>query len=84
MALEAKPGQSLRVTVSKHITRESARKTVERLFLRDRAVSHPIAQREANFIELGAIAHVHSVEPRLQHLSGNMSNGQLKHAAKAF
>jgi hypothetical protein len=52
MAIEAKPGQSLRVTVSKSITRESARKTIERLFLKDRAIADPIAAREANFKDL--------------------------------
>ena len=52
MALAAKPGQTVRVTITKNITRESARKTLERLFMQDRAVARPIEVRSANFIEL--------------------------------
>lgn len=52
MAINAKPGQSLQVTVSKSINRAGARKTIERLFLKDRAISDPIDAREANFKEL--------------------------------
>src|SRR4051812_48271775 len=52
MALDLKPGQTIRVTVSKNINRESARKTLERLFLQDKSVAKPIAVRSANFIEL--------------------------------
>ncbi len=52
MAMEFKPGQTVRVTVSKNITRDAARKTIQRLFLQDKAVSGPIAVRSANFIEL--------------------------------
>jgi hypothetical protein len=49
MALDLQPGQTVRVTISKHINRESARKTLERLFLKDKAISGPIAAREKNF-----------------------------------
>jgi len=49
MALDLKPGQTVRVTISKNITRESARKTLERLFLKDKAISGPIAARSRNF-----------------------------------
>lgn len=52
MAIEAKPGQTVRVTISKQITREAARKTLERLFMSDRAVARPIEVRSANFIPL--------------------------------
>jgi hypothetical protein len=49
MAIDLKPGQTVRVTISKHIHRDAARKTLERLFLQDKAVSGPIAVRERNF-----------------------------------
>lgn len=52
MAIDAKPGQTLRVTISKTINRESARKTIERLFLKDKALAAPLAARSANFKEL--------------------------------
>ena len=52
MATELKPGQTVRVTVSKNINRAAARKTLERLFLKDKAVSGPIEVRSANFKEL--------------------------------
>lgn len=49
MAIEAKSGQTVRVTISKRINRESARKTIERLFMKDKAISQPIALRSRNF-----------------------------------
>jgi len=52
MALNLKTGKTVRVTISKTITRESARKTIERLFMRDKAISKPIAARSRNFEEL--------------------------------
>jgi hypothetical protein len=52
MANDLKPGQTVRVTINKKITRESARKTLERLFMTDKAVAGPIARRSRNFIEL--------------------------------
>jgi len=52
MAIAAKPGQTLQVTVSKHINRASARKTIERVFMLDKAVSKPISRRSRNFKEL--------------------------------
>src|SRR5882724_4573463 len=52
MAIAAKPGQTLQVTVSKHINRASAKKTIERLFMLDKAVSKPLARRSRNFKEL--------------------------------
>ena len=52
MAIELKPGQTVRVTVSKNISRAAARKTIERLFLQDKTVRKPIEKRSANFKEL--------------------------------
>ena len=52
MALKLQSGKSVRVTISKAITRAAARKTLERLFMRDKAISGPIALRSRNFIEL--------------------------------
>jgi hypothetical protein len=52
MALELKAGQTIRVTISKSIARASARKTIERLFLKDKAVTGPIRQRSRNFIAI--------------------------------
>jgi hypothetical protein len=49
MAIQAKPGQSLRVTISKTITRASARKTIERLFMKDKAIAGPVEVRSRNF-----------------------------------
>lgn len=52
MATELKPGGNVRVTIKKTITRESARKTLERLFMKDSTVSGPIEARSSNFIPL--------------------------------
>ena len=52
MAQDLKAGQTVRVTISKTINRDSARKTIERLFRKDKAVVAPIEAREANFKEL--------------------------------
>jgi hypothetical protein len=52
MAIDVQPGQTVRVTVNKTIKRESARKTLERLFMQDKAVSGPIEVRSRNFKEL--------------------------------
>ena len=52
MAIEAKSGQTLRITINKHINRASARKTIERLFMLDKSISKPIARRSRNFKEL--------------------------------
>jgi hypothetical protein len=51
MAQDIKPGQTLRVTISKTINRDSARKTLERLFLQDKAIRLPIDVRSKNFQE---------------------------------
>lgn len=52
MATELKPGQTVRVTVSKSINRQAARKTLERLFMQDKAITRPLDTRSANFKEL--------------------------------
>jgi hypothetical protein len=52
MALDIKPGTTVRVTVSKTINRASARKTIERLFMKDKTISRPMALRSRNFKEL--------------------------------
>ncbi len=51
MAIDVKPGQTIRVKISKNINRQSARKTLERLFFQDKAIRTPIEAREANFEE---------------------------------
>src|SRR3954454_21605124 len=52
MALDLKPGVTVRVTVSKNINRDAARKTLERLFMKDKSIAKPIDQRSRNFEEL--------------------------------
>lgn len=52
MALNLKPGQSVRVKISKHVSRASAVKTLERLFMNDKKIAGPIEARSANFKEL--------------------------------
>ena len=51
MALDLKPGATVRVTINKTIKRDAARKTLERLFMRDKAIAGPIAARSRNFKE---------------------------------
>src|SRR5256714_12528794 len=46
------PGQTVRVTITKLINRAAARKTIERLFLKDRTQSDPLKRRSVNFIPL--------------------------------
>ena len=52
MAMELKPGTTVRVTINKNITRESARKTLIRLFMKDKAVAKPLERRSRNFKEI--------------------------------
>ncbi len=52
MAMELKSGQDIRVTIKKNINRDAARKTLERLFMKDRAVAGPMEKRSRNFKEL--------------------------------
>ncbi len=51
MPFEFKSGTSLKVTISKAVNREAARKTLERLFMTDKAVAAPIHAREKNFAD---------------------------------
>ena len=46
------PGQTVRVTIKKLINRAAARKTIERLFMKDRTHSDPLQRRAVNFIPL--------------------------------
>jgi hypothetical protein len=50
--MDLKPGQTVRVTISKTINRAAARKTIERLFLKDKSITKPLALRSRNFKEL--------------------------------
>jgi hypothetical protein len=52
MAIDVKPGGTVRVTISKTITRDSARKTLERLFMMDKTIRGPIDARARNFKQL--------------------------------
>src|SRR5262245_56083149 len=49
---KTKPGGTVKVTIKKTITREAARKTLERLFMQDKSIAKPIAARSANFKDL--------------------------------
>ena len=52
MALDLKPGTTVRVTVSKQINRDAAKKTLERLFMKDKSIVKPLDVRARNFKEL--------------------------------
>jgi len=52
MAIDLKPGNTVRVTINKNITRAAARKTLERLFMQDKTVAKPLDRRSRNFIPL--------------------------------
>jgi hypothetical protein len=52
MATELKAGGDVRVSINKQITRAGARKTLERLFMTDKAFRAPLDARSANFKEL--------------------------------
>lgn len=51
MPFDFKPGSSLKVTINKAVPREAARKTLERLFMTDKAIYGPIDAREKNFAD---------------------------------
>jgi hypothetical protein len=51
MAIDIKPGGNVKVTINKTVNRAGAKKTLERLFMRDKAVAGPIAVRSRNFKE---------------------------------
>ncbi|MCC7349253.1 MAG: hypothetical protein IT446_01670 [Phycisphaerales bacterium] len=52
MAINLKAGSNVRLTISKSINRDSARKTIERLFMQDKTISLPLEIRSRNFKEL--------------------------------
>ena len=52
MPLDLKPGKTIKVTINKHIGRASARKTLERLFMKDKSIARPLDLRSRNFKEL--------------------------------
>jgi hypothetical protein len=52
MAIDVKPGQTVRITVSKTISRHAARKTIERLFCTDKAAVAPLHARSRNFVAI--------------------------------
>lgn len=49
MASDIKPGDKVKVTITRTITRQSAIKTLERLFMTDKVISRPIRLRSRNF-----------------------------------
>jgi len=52
MAIEVKPGQTVKITISRHVNRAAALKTIERLFMSDREIVKPLDARSKNFIPL--------------------------------
>ena len=46
--MDLKTGQTVKVTITKAVSREAARKTLERLFMKDTAFAAPIEARSAN------------------------------------
>ncbi len=46
--MDLKTGQTVTVTIKKPVSREAARKTLERLFMKDSAFAAPIEARAAN------------------------------------
>lgn len=48
MSLTAIPGGKVRVTITKAITREQARKTLARLFMTDKVAAAPVLARASN------------------------------------
>jgi hypothetical protein len=52
MPMNLKPGQTVRVTINRNISRAAARKTLERLFMSDKDVSKPLDRRSRNFVDI--------------------------------
>jgi hypothetical protein len=46
--MDLKTGQTVKVTIAKTVNRDAARKTLERLFMKDTAFAAPIEARAAN------------------------------------
>lgn len=49
--LNIKTGSTVRVKITKHVGREGAQKTLERLFMKDKTLAKPLERRAANFKE---------------------------------
>jgi hypothetical protein len=52
MALQAAPGKKFKITVKGAVTRASAQKTLERLFMKDKVIAAPVVERESHFTDL--------------------------------
>jgi hypothetical protein len=52
MAIQAAPGKKFKVTIKSDVTRASALKTIERLFMKDKAIAAPVVERESHFTDL--------------------------------
>src|SRR5262249_14914840 len=52
MPTDIKSGGNVRITISKSISRDSARKTLSRLFIMHKSTARPIEVRSANFKDL--------------------------------
>lgn len=50
--MDFKAGQKIQVTIAKPVNRAAARKTLERVFMKDQGFASPIAVRSSNFIPL--------------------------------
>ncbi len=50
--MDFRSGQTIKVTISKPVSRAAARKTLERLFMKDQGVARPLAARADNFVPL--------------------------------
>lgn len=71
--------KTVRVTINKTVNRATARKTLERLFMRDKAVAAPLLARSRNFIPLperrgGRIWTKHPNKVHLQLAKGQSAN----------
>jgi hypothetical protein len=51
MAIQAVPGKMFKVTIKSNVTRAAAAKTLERLFMKDKALIAPILARSKNFYD---------------------------------
>ena len=52
MAIDLQPNKTVKIKITKPVNRASARKTLERLFMKDKTVYQPLDSRSDNFIEL--------------------------------
>lgn len=49
--MDLKPGQMVKVTIAKPVRSAAARKTLERLFMKDAGIAGPLEARSANFYD---------------------------------